>query len=261
VLPATEINSRRYHDGALVQNNPTLIALREAEGVWATGKGQNLVLSLGCGIMRPGASRSDDAFSCCKVSYFESLSAKKQHDQLLSHGHSYTRLDPILDMDDVGLDCYEAIPSLQESFRATLREDRLFAEMLRSAAFDLTAALYYLRISTPTWNARLRRYSVLGVIRPREPSRHLVDLRMHPVFGTLYFVVNGRKFTSAMPKTVSIWVQTLDTRITVMLANGSYSAPILRKPLSVLELLEAQETFHCRSGTRKRRMSIRRALL
>lgn len=63
------------------------------------------------------------------------MSAERQHNRFLSHGLEYIRLDPALDMDDVGLDCFGEIPKLQESFRVALTEDQCFAEMVRNAAF------------------------------------------------------------------------------------------------------------------------------
>lgn len=238
-----------------MHNNPISLALSEAQSVWSTNGRENVALSLGCGTMRRTTGVRDDAFTCCKQSFFGSMSAERQHNRFLSQGLEYIRLDPALDMDDVGLDCFAEIPKLQESFRIALAEDQCFAEMVRNAAFQLMASLFYFEVSEPTWHEHRREYTVFGTIRPRIPSALLGSLRRHDVFGPLYFVVNERRYTFAMPKVITVRVGDLGSKLSVSLASAAYRTSILRQPLSIVALLDIQERFYCRSGTRKRRIA------
>jgi hypothetical protein len=254
LFPAARLQEEWFYDGALVHNNPTVLAIEEAKHFWGSNGTRNLVLSVGCGTTRERLNARNGPISCCTNSFLESMSAAKQNSDLLLCGYHFTRLDPCLDVDLVSLDDFEAMPKLQQSFAAMLSHDVAFVELLKGTAFELLSWFFYFEVlSLPVLQCKKSmEYSVTGMIRPRKPPSKLRHLYRHEVFQSLYFTVNGRPFSFSMPKKVSVLVKDLDSAIQVCLCSRSHQAQISGSPMSANELFAAQERFYRRPGSRKR---------
>lgn len=223
--------------------------------IWTTGKLHNIVLSVGCGICRESPGGEYGSLSCFKKC-LEGRSAKAQNDELRLHNYDYTRIDPHLDMEDTALNDYEAIPKLQSTFQATLKQNRIFADLLTQTAFLMISALFFVEIAiTPLSENFSERFLVNGTIRTRLPQRHLKHLYRNQDFGLMYFIINEKSFKFALSKTFTVRAPVLATRLEILLACQNYKAPISCSGSSILEILEIQERFQRRRGSRKRRIS------
>jgi hypothetical protein len=255
LFPPAQLQDETYHDGALAYNNPTILAIEEAKLFWGPAEGRALVLSIGCGVTKNRHNDWKGPMSSCTRSFLESMSAAKQNSVLLLQGCRFTRLDPSLDMDAVSLDDFEAIPRLQQSFASKLAHDLAFVESLRSAAFQLLSSLFYFEVvSPPVFRPASTDYSITGMIRPRLPPKSLQHLYRHAVFRSLYFVVNEKSFTFSMPKKVNVRVNDLSSPLRIKLSNRVYEAWISGSPVAVTDILQVQDSFYRRLGSRKRRM-------
>jgi hypothetical protein len=259
LFPAAQLREERYHDGALSYNNPTILAIEEAKIFWGSTDTQNLVVSVGCGITRERHNEGSGPLSCCTRSFFGNMSASKQNKELQLHSYGIVRLDPALDTDVVSLDDFEAISRLQQSFSDVLHHDVAFVELLEAAAFRLLSSFFYFEVSQPFLKPTSTEHSITGMIRPRIPSSSLQHLYKHEIFQSLFFMVDGKPVTFSMPKKVNVRVEDLDSPIEILLCDKSHRAKISGSPMSITDLLEAQNSFYCRRGTRKRRIPTRRS--
>lgn len=253
LFPPARLQNECFYDGALVHNNPTVLAIEEAKHIWGSNGTRNMILSVGCGTSRERLNGRSGPISCCTNSFLESLSAAKQNSDLLLSGYHFTRLDPCLDVDLVSLDDFEAMPKLQQSFAAMLSHDVAFAELLKGTAFKLLSRVFYLElVLPPVLQRKSMEYSVTGMIRPCIPRSTLRHLYQHEIFHSLYFTVNDRRFSFSMPKTVTVLVKDLDSAIQVRLCSRSHQARVSGSPMSANELFAAQDEFYRRRGSSKR---------
>jgi hypothetical protein len=256
LFPAAQLQSDRYYDGALAYNNPTAIATAEGRTFWGSGETQNTVLSIGCGTTRDQARHREGPIHSCTRSFFGSMSADKQHNDLVLQGYRFARLDPALDIEAVSLDDVAAIPRLQESFSQVLLHNVAFVEHLQSTAFQLLADMFYIEIDSKTVVKAAsieHSTSAVAMIRPRLPSSCLSHLYQSGPFYPLHFLINGKPLKFSMPKRVSLKVSTLDSPIEIMLRCPIKSGHVSGSPTSIAKLLDAQSSFYRRSGSRKRR--------
>ncbi|KAF3029573.1 hypothetical protein E8E12_000283 [Didymella heteroderae] len=168
LFPAAQLPGGPLVDGAVTCNNPTRIALQEAKIFWAPEEERNMVLSVGYGAMKTGQTYQDGPVAACRASIVESLSAEKQHTDLVLCGHQYVRLNPTLDIDAVQFDDVSSISRLQDSFRSTLAQDVAFAENVRATSFQLLASLFYVEIEqSSVLHDGAEGYSASAMIKPR----------------------------------------------------------------------------------------------
>lgn len=256
LFPAAQLPGGPLVDGAVTCNNPTRIALQEAKIFWAPEEERNMVLSVGYGAMKTGQTYQDGPVAACRASIVESLSAEKQHTDLVLCGHRYVRLNPTLDIDAVQFDDVGSIPRLQDSFRSTLAQDVAFAENLRATSFQLLAAQFYVEIErSSVLHDGAEGYSASAMIKPRIAVSHLKHLYKHEHFSTFRFEVQGRLLTFSMPKKITIRVEKAEATIDIRLKCQTNSAVISGLPASLEKLERAQSDFYLRKGSRKRRAS------
>ncbi|KAH9862939.1 hypothetical protein J1614_010716 [Plenodomus biglobosus] len=216
-----------------------MLAIAEAKLFWSATDTHNLVLSVGCGVTQDRHNEREGPLFCCAHSFLESMSATKQDRELLLGGHSFTRLDPTLDMEVASLNDFEAIPCLQQSFSRMLVHDLAFSEALHTAAFQLLASIFYFEIAShPMLRPLSKEYSVMGMIRPRLSTKRLQHLYSHTIFHPLCFVVNGKAMSFAMPKKVNLRVRDINAPLEIKLAHKTRQVRISRMPRSVSKLIE-----------------------
>ncbi|KAH8704513.1 hypothetical protein GQ44DRAFT_732312 [Phaeosphaeriaceae sp. PMI808] len=143
-----------------------------------------------------------------------------------SSSYRFMRLDPSLNISVISLDDFEAIPRLQQSSSDMLRHDIAF----------------------------IRDYAITGMIRPCLPATSLQHLYHHRIYRSLHFMVNGKPLAFAMPKKLSVRVKDLSSPIEVLLCDETHKATISGLPMSITDILQAQQNFYRRKGTRKRRI-------
>jgi hypothetical protein len=241
---------KAYQDGGLSHNNPSAIAINEANLLASTAHHDPLVVSVGCGRLSTAPLTHLSVFRRYVKVFGETLNAGRQHDitAMLWNGdkRSVVRLNPRLNMDEVSLDEQSSMSALESSVQAILDSEsgppKPFSVKCEMAARRLIASLFYFELGYKFKKAgKQGKVLQVGVIKTRLSDQELEAFRES--YPEMLLRVKDLEVEISAETEIEILHPILTESFKIELVNASWVQQISGSPFTIAGLREMQSDY------------------
>jgi hypothetical protein len=241
---------KAYQDGGLSHNNPSAIAINEANLLASTLHHDPLVVSVGCGRLSTAPLTHLSVFRRYIKVFEETLNAGRQHDitSMLwnEDKRSVVRLNPRLNMDEVSLDEQSSMSALESSVQAVLHSDsgsaKPFSVKCETAARRLIASLFYFELGYKFKKAGEQgKVLEVGVIKTRLNDQELEAFRKS--YPEMLLRVKDLEVEISASTEIEILHAIITESFKIELVHPSWAEQISGSPFTIAGLREMQSDY------------------
>jgi hypothetical protein len=241
---------KAYQDGGLSHNNPSAIAINEANLLASTLHHDPLVVSVGCGRLSTAPLTHLSVFRRYIKVFEETLNAGRQHDitSMLwnEDKRSVVRLNPRLNMDEVSLDEQSSMSALESSVQAVLHSDsgsaKPFSVKCETAARRLIASLFYFELGYKFKKAGEQgKVLEVGVIKTRLKDQELEAFRKS--YPEMLLRVKDLEVEISASTEIEILHAIITESFKIELVHPSWAEQISGSPFTIAGLREMQSDY------------------